>query len=62
MKPKTVSKSGFTKKHLASDYIPTLRDEGYKKWGKAPPGKGKTKPVKRPETFAEVYEGMAADT
>lgn len=54
-KPKTVSKSGFAKKADASAYIPILTEEGYKKWGKAPPGKGKNKSVKRPETFAEIY-------
>lgn len=49
--PRTVSKSGFLKKAEASAYIPILREEGYRKWGKAP-SNGK----KRPETFEEVYE------
>jgi integrase len=56
MKPKTISKSGFKKKADASAYVPALREDGYKKWGKAPPGSRKGKPAKRPETFEEVYE------
>jgi integrase len=56
MKPKTISKSGFKKKADASAYVPALREAGFKKWGKAPPGSKKGKWAKRPETFAEVYD------
>jgi integrase len=49
-RPKKISKAGFAKKADASAYLPTLREEGYRKWGKSP-AKGK----KRAETFEEVY-------
>lgn len=48
--PRTVSKAGFVRKADAAAYLPTLREEGYRKWGRDPRA-GK----KRPETFAEVY-------
>ena len=49
--PRTVSKSGFLRKSDASAYIPVLREEGYRKWGRNPRGGGK-----RPETFREVFD------
>lgn len=50
-RPRTVSKSGFDRKADASAYLPVLREEGFRQWGrKASNGS------KRPETFAEVYE------
>lgn len=59
-KPKTISKSGFAKKVDAAAYIPTLREVGYRRWGRTPTGKGNNKPIKRPETFAEVYTAWLA--
>ncbi len=51
MKPRTISKSGFLKKAEAAAYLPNLKEEGYRRWGKYP-----TSSKKRPETFKEVYE------
>ena len=51
MRPRTVSKSGFTKKVDAVNYIPTLKEKGFRRWGRTP-NDGK----KRPETFKEVFE------
>lgn len=51
LRPRTISKSGFPRKADAANYIPRLREEGHRKWGKSPHA-GK----KRPETFREVYE------
>ena len=49
--PRTISKYGFKKKSDAAAYLPTLREKGYRKWGKTPSSKGK-----RPETFEEVFD------
>ncbi len=46
-----MSKAGFKRKADAAAYIPDLREEGFRKWGKTP-----TAGKKRPETFCEVYE------
>lgn len=47
---RTVYKSGFVRKADAAAYLPILREEGYRKWGRDPHAKSK-----RPETWAEVY-------